>query len=128
MYIAQINTWFYDKEHFEAHFQMLHCIIILSLFTFKKLKILDTNTSARAEVCSRTNSPTNQVNRISVLLKHSLLFYLVFCTSNNIIKQEKVTKFTVSIRQLHYKRVLHKTTLGSISRLSKKKQNVSDED
>lgn len=48
------------------------------------------------------------------------IFYLVFCTSNNIIKKEKMTKFAVSIRQLHYKWVLHKTTLGSISRLSRR--------
>ena len=51
----------------------------------------------------------------------SNIFYLVFSTSNNIIKKEKVTQFAVPIRQLHYKWILHKSTLSSISRLLKKK-------
>jgi len=53
----------------------------------------------------------------------SNIFYLVLSTGNNIIKKEKVTQFAVPIRQLHYKGILHKTTLSSISRLSKRNKS-----
>lgn len=56
------------------------------------------------------------------------IFYLVFRTSNNIIKKEKVSQFALPIRQLHYKWILHKTTLSSISRLPERNKSKVSRD